>query len=131
MTPTIYIVDDEPDMAAILSEVAETVGLEVKVFHSALSFQQKFIEKMPELISMDISMPGMDGIELTQWLGKCKCTSEIIFISGYEQFYLELASKFAEESHMNVVGCYAKPLRPSVFRKILQKAISHKERVLN
>ncbi len=60
----IMIVDDEPDIRLVLSRILKKRGYEVEMCESA----EEAIEKLrsgntPELIIMDLMMPGMSGIE--------------------------------------------------------------------
>jgi CheY-like chemotaxis protein len=60
----IMVVDDEPDIRAILSKILNKRGYEVDLYESA----EEAIEKLrsgdrPDLIILDLMMPGMSGIE--------------------------------------------------------------------
>jgi CheY-like chemotaxis protein len=61
----ILVVDDDPDIVEVLRCLLHDAGYEVAVADgdAALSLAQ---ERQPHLILLDIRMPGMDGVEVSQ-----------------------------------------------------------------
>ena len=59
----VLIVDDVPDVADSLALLLETLGANVRVARSGAEGLALFAEFAPELVLLDIGMPGMDGIE--------------------------------------------------------------------
>lgn len=59
----ILIVDDEPDIAEVLSDRLEASGYDVRVRESAADCYAAVDEDEPDLILMDIQMPGETGLE--------------------------------------------------------------------
>ena len=117
--PTIYIVDDDPSSAEILSEVATTAGYNVSVFHTARDFKRKIDEMAPDVIAMDLFMPETDGIELTQWLGTVGCQAKVFFVSGFNGIYMDMASELAHHYNIKVIGQLTKPININDFRETL------------
>ncbi len=81
--PGILIIDDELDMCIALSDVLESEGF--KVFHvqDGLSGVRKIEEEHPDLVLLDIRMPGMDGIETLKRIKNLNSTLPVIMITGY------------------------------------------------
>ena len=59
----VLIVDDVPDVADSLALLLETLGANVRVARSGAEGLALFGEFAPELVLLDIGMPGMDGFE--------------------------------------------------------------------
>ena len=78
----ILIIDDDPKISWILSE-----GLSNKFdFVSAgdgIEGIQKVTTEKPDLILLDIKMPGMNGIEVLEKLNKLDDRPEVIMVSGH------------------------------------------------
>lgn len=60
----ILVVDDDPDILALLRLHLTKAGYEVLVADSAAAARGRLKERMPDLIVSDINMPGMTGDEL-------------------------------------------------------------------
>lgn len=68
MSTCILVVDDNPTNLKLASELLEMEGYEVLRASDAEQAQSILGEARPELILMDIALPGMDGLELTRKL---------------------------------------------------------------
>jgi CheY-like chemotaxis protein len=62
---TILIVDDQEDNRTFLREVLLSAGINVYEVADGASAVARFVELTPDLIFMDVKMPGMDGVEAT------------------------------------------------------------------
>jgi len=84
-TPHILVVDDEPDIRNILQDILQDEGYVVSVAEDAEQARIKFKEVEPNLVLLDIWMPGEDGISvLKQWVdNKQLKTTPVIMISGH------------------------------------------------
>jgi DNA-binding response OmpR family regulator len=60
VSPTVLIVEDEPDLARLLAEVLEDEGYRV-VLSSPTSAADQAASRAPHLILIDYSMPGLTG----------------------------------------------------------------------
>ncbi|MDR3637755.1 MAG: response regulator [Isosphaeraceae bacterium] len=81
--PTVYVVDDDPDMRDSLQWLMTTVGLSVSVFSSASSFLEEFAPKGPGCLVFDVRMPGMSGLDLYEELIARGDGMPVIFITAY------------------------------------------------
>ncbi len=62
----ICVIDDNVDGAASLGMYLEMLGHDVKVFHSGPEALEAIKEKLPEVIFLDIGLPGMTGYEVAK-----------------------------------------------------------------
>ena len=81
--PTVYVVDDDPDMRDSLHWLMRTVGLEVQVFSSASAFLEDFDPDGPGCLVFDVRMPGTSGLELYEELVARGHGMPVIFITAY------------------------------------------------
>jgi CheY-like chemotaxis protein len=65
-TRSVLIVDDNRDNAATMCELVRAAGCEASVAHDGLTALAHVAREMPEVMLLDIGMPGMDGFELAR-----------------------------------------------------------------
>jgi len=85
---TILVVDDEEDVRAFLTMVFEDAGAEVITATDGDEAIAMASEHQPDLISLDLSMPGKDGVEAFVELRKNPETEEIpvCVVTGHPEF---------------------------------------------
>ncbi len=108
-TESILLVDDQPANLQLLSQTLENLGCKLlfaKNGESALAIAQK---ALPDLILLDIMMPGIDGFEVCQRLKKNPDTRKIpvIFLSALD----ETGDK-VRGLQLGAVDYVAKPFQP-------------------
>lgn len=81
--PTVFIIDDDPDMARSLSWLVRSAGLKAEVAESAERFLSAFDPERPGCILLDIRMPGMSGMEMHDCLREKGPTPPVIFVTGH------------------------------------------------
>ncbi|AFY73861.1 PAS domain S-box [Synechococcus sp. PCC 7502] len=76
----IFIVEDNPDNIRVLVRVLESAGYKTLVAMDGTSGIQKITKAMPDLILLDIMMPGIDGFETCKLLKQSLITQDIPII---------------------------------------------------
>ncbi len=83
MTKTIMIVDDEPSIRTTLEGVLEDEGYKVVSASDGHEALKTMEEEMPDLVLLDIWMPGIDGIETLKRMRALHMGLQVIMISGH------------------------------------------------
>jgi len=86
MKKTILVVDDEEHIRLLYKEEFEEDGYNVVLAASGEDALTKIGKDTPDLITLDIKMPGMDGITLARKIKDLRTDVPIIFISAYEDY---------------------------------------------
>ena len=73
----IYCVEDERNIRELLIYTLETTGFKAKGFGNGAELMKALKEEIPELILLDIMLPGMDGWQILQTLRTAKQTPVI------------------------------------------------------
>jgi DNA-binding NtrC family response regulator len=80
----ILVVDDEPDIRQLVSEILEDEGYDVAVAESAEEAKELRRKRRPDLVLLDIWMPGEDGISLLKgWQKSGSLCCPVIMMSGH------------------------------------------------
>jgi CheY-like chemotaxis protein len=62
--PTALVVDDNRSMADGLGQILELLGVQPTVAYGARTGMIELQKKVPDVIFLDVSMPGVDGFEV-------------------------------------------------------------------
>jgi DNA-binding NtrC family response regulator len=80
----ILVVDDEPDIRQLVSEILEDEGYDVAVAKNAAEAKELRRKRRPDLVLLDIWMPGEDGISLLKsWQKSESLCCPVIMMSGH------------------------------------------------
>ena len=84
---TVLVVDDEQDVSTFLASVIEDAGMTALVANDGNAAHDLIHEKTPDLISLDLVMPGKSGIRLLHEIRKHpKCAKiPVIIVTGHAQ----------------------------------------------
>lgn len=81
--PTVYLVDDDPDMRDSLRWLMTTVGIRVSVHASAAEFLRDYTPNRPGCLVFDVRMPGTSGLDLYETLVARGERMPVIFITAF------------------------------------------------
>lgn len=81
----LLVVDDDPEIASLLSELLELEGFEVETANNGMQALEKF-DMSFDLILLDIMMPEMNGLNVLSQL-RSKFTVPVIFLTAKDNEY--------------------------------------------
>lgn len=83
---TVLIVDDDPQVRNLISARLSRMGVDVDTADNGFEAGIKVAELLPDLVILDLFMPGMDGFEVCRRIKEKKELSQtkIIAMSGYD-----------------------------------------------
>ena len=117
--PQLLLIDDEPALAAFVAKAAELCGYAPVIAEQDEQFRQKFVENRPQMVALDLGMPGMDGVELIRFLADQDFAEPVLIISGFDRRVLESAYRLGAALGLNMVGPLEKPARLDELEAIL------------
>ena len=80
ITKTIHIVEDEPDIRETLAYNLSQEGFKVSEFSDAESCLDKIQKKKPDLLILDLMLPGMSGLDLCKQIRADKSLQNLAII---------------------------------------------------
>lgn len=117
--PRLLLIDDEPVLAKFLATVASSCGFEPVLTSEDHIFRQEFEEQRPDVVALDLGMPGMDGVELLRFLANQEFRSPVLIVSGFDRRVLESAFRLGEALGLTMVGPLEKPVRLEALETVL------------
>jgi len=82
-TPTVFVIDDDPDARESFAALAVSLRLAAETFTSAEEFLLAARDQRPGCILVDLRLPGMTGLALQQQLVEAGCRLPVILISAH------------------------------------------------
>jgi FixJ family two-component response regulator len=80
--PTVFLVDDDPDLLRAVERLLRSVGFSVAAFGSAQEFLERYDRNSAGCLVLDLDLPGLNGLELQQVLERRASHLPIVFLSG-------------------------------------------------
>src|ERR1700678_1318395 len=81
--PMVFIVDDDISVRESLELLIRSQGWQVETFESAKEFLDRPRVLVPSCLILDVSLPGLNGLELQKRVAVERAEMPIIFITGY------------------------------------------------
>lgn len=78
---SILIVEDHPTNLKLVADVLEMAGFSILASRDAEEAQTILKDTLPDLILMDIALPGMDGLALTRLLKSQERTKDLLIVA--------------------------------------------------
>jgi len=79
----ILIVDDDANVRTSIQGLLKSAGLRSECFETAEQFLQRKPSKGPSCLILDVSLPGMSGLDFQQKLRNAGLQIPVIFVTGY------------------------------------------------
>lgn len=117
MKYTLLLADDEPHARAFLSEIIDSDD-SLELIGTCVNGSEvvKFCKTlMPDILLLDIQMPGKNGIDTAHEVSKMENPPLIIFTTAYDQYAIEAFEVFA-------FGYLLKPFSKQQFFSTIEKA---------
>ena len=123
----VMVVDDSPFSRTLLADALVQGGCEVVgEAESIETLIQVYDECKPDLVTMDIAMPGADGFECTKTLRLHDPAAKVILVSSMKDEETE-----ADARHAGAVGYVQKPVDEEVLLRVIRNVISPDEMYAN
>lgn len=121
--PLLIVVDDEPAIGEVLAFVAEDVGVEILVTISATAFQKAAKERGPDIVFMDLVLPGSSASALISWMAANKVSARVVLMSGYSEDQIRSVEDHAKKVGVPISGILNKPFELHEAEALLRKAL--------
>ena len=125
--PRLLLIDDEPALADFLANAARESGFDPVITSQDRQFRDEFLANRPNMVALDLGMPGMDGVELLRFLADQDYRAPVLIVSGFDRRVLESAFRLGEALGLNMTGPVEKPVRLENLEALLNELTAHLE----
>jgi FixJ family two-component response regulator len=124
--PVVYIVDDDVSVRESLELLVRNENWKAETFASAHKFLDQPRTLGPSCLVLDLSLPGLNGLELQKRLALERIRIPIIFITGYGD-----VPKSVQAMKAGAVEFLTKPLNDEVLLSAIRQAIERSRLALS
>lgn len=82
-SPVVFVVDDDHSVRESLESLLRLEGLQVETFATAQDFLARPRARVPSCLILDLSLPGLSGLDLQKQVAGERPDMPIIFITGH------------------------------------------------
>lgn len=120
----ILVLDDEPFMLKLLAHMLTALGHGSVACHqsgaSALAACE-VPDNMPDVVLLDINMPGIDGVQFVRHLAEREYPCSLILVSGEDDRMVQSTERLARAHGLSVLGALQKPPAPANLAALLAR----------
>jgi FixJ family two-component response regulator len=123
--PIVFVVDDDVSVRESLELLIRCEGWQPETFASAQEFLARPRSPVPSCLVLDVSLPGLSGLDLQQHVAVERPDMPIIFITGYGDVPMTVQAMKA-----GAVEFLTKPFSDDVLLSAIRQAIARSETAL-
>ena len=124
-TPIVFVVDDDISVRELLEALVRCAGWQPETFASAQEFLSRPRVLVPSCLVLDVTLPGLDGLDLQKRIAGDRIDMPIIFITGYGDVPMTVRAMKA-----GVVEFLMKPVSDDVLLNAIRHAIERSQTAL-
>ena len=116
---SMFVVDDDLAVRGMLARMLSTIGVQAQILDSgeALFLAVAALPKEQQVTAfVDLSMPGLDGVEVVRRLRSMRASSRVVLMSGHPASYVEQVA-----GDMQLDGVLSKPFMIEAVRTLVQQ----------
>jgi FixJ family two-component response regulator len=125
VTAIVFVVDDDISVRESLAPLIKTAGWQAETFASAQDFLSRPRPTVPCCLVLDVTLPGLNGLELQQQLSE-RTDMPIIFITGYGDIPMSVRAMKA-----GAVEFLTKPFKDDVLLDSIRHSIERSRAALS
>ncbi|MFZ1938853.1 MAG: response regulator transcription factor [Terracidiphilus sp.] len=119
-TSTVYVIDDDISIRESIEGLLQSAGLRSECFETAESYLQTGPATGPGCLILDVSLPGLSGMEFQQLLRKSGRQIPIIFVTGHGDIPMSVKAMKS-----GAVEFLTKPFSDQALLDAVQQALAH------
>jgi DNA-binding response OmpR family regulator len=109
--PTLLLIDDDSLVGRFIVHAGEACGYRSLRTTGMAGFERLFRKERPDVVAVDLCVPGCDGIEIIRFLAAEAFAGTVVIISGLDRRVLDAALRLGKALKLRMAEPIAKPFR--------------------
>lgn len=120
--PVLLTLDDEQDIVETICALGVRAGFRAVSSTSPGRLREILESEHPDVIILDLQMPGDDGVSALRHLADTKSTAKIFLVTGMDERTIASAEQYGVRRGLEIVGTLQKPFDPDELLARLERA---------
>jgi EAL domain-containing protein (putative c-di-GMP-specific phosphodiesterase class I)/CheY-like chemotaxis protein len=120
--PVLLALDDDREIAETLCEIATRAGFRAIASTEPARLRELVAAARPDVIILDLQMPGEDGVSALRHLADTHSTAKIFLVTGMDERTIAAAEQYGLRRGLGVLGTLQKPFDPDELLARLERA---------
>jgi EAL domain-containing protein (putative c-di-GMP-specific phosphodiesterase class I)/CheY-like chemotaxis protein len=120
--PVLLALDDDRDIAETLCEIGTRAGFRGIASTEPARLRELVAAARPDVIILDLQMPGEDGVSALRHLADAHSTAKIFLVTGMDERTIAAAEQYGLRRGLAVLGTLQKPFEPDELLAKLERA---------
>ena len=125
-SPIVFVIDDDVSVRESLESLIRCEGWQPETFASAQEFLDRPRKLVPSCLLLDVSLPGLNGLDLQNRIAAERIDMPIIFVTGHGDIPMTVQALKA-----GAVEFFTKPFSDEVLLSAIRRALEHSRLVLS
>jgi RNA polymerase sigma factor (sigma-70 family) len=126
LSPIVFVVDDDISIRESLELLIQCEGWQPETFQSSTEFLHRARPQVPCCLILDVSLPGLNGLELQTMIARTRPEMPIIFISGHGDIPTTVKAMKA-----GAVDFLTKPFDDEALLRVVRESLERSRMILD
>lgn len=120
--PVLIALDDDQEIAGVICAIGKKAGFDATSVNESAAFRELVAEKRPDVVVLDLQMPGDDGVSMLRYLANANVRAGILLVTGMDERTIAAAEQYGLGRGLHVLGALQKPFEPDELHQRLERA---------
>ena len=110
--PVLLTIDDDQEIVDTICAIGVRAGFRTVSSTSSDRLRELVEAAKPDVVVLDLQMPGDDGVSALRYLADSRCTAKIFLVTGMDERTIASAEQYGLRRGLSVFGTLQKPFDP-------------------
>jgi EAL domain-containing protein (putative c-di-GMP-specific phosphodiesterase class I)/ActR/RegA family two-component response regulator len=121
-SPLLIALDDEEEISSLIAAIGTRAGFTALALTSQAALREQLEERHPDVIVLDLQMPGGDGVRMLRLLADANVRAGIFLVTGMDERTIASAEQYGLGKGLKMLGTLQKPFDPDQLLQYFERA---------